>query len=62
RALARSGRRRAARVSAAVGVVAGVALGASIVAEPVGLFQRAGLTLVDVWIVTTAVAMARRRL
>ncbi len=60
--LGRSGQGRAAQMSAAVGVAAGVALGASIGAEPVGFFQRAGLTLVDVWIVATALAIARRRL
>lgn len=60
--LARSGRRRAARASAALGVAAGACLGASIAAEPVGLFQRAGLTLVDVWIVATALAIVRQRL
>ena len=60
--LARSGRQRAAQMSAAVGVVAGACLAASIVAEPVGLFQRAGLTLVDAWIVTSAVAILGHRL
>jgi hypothetical membrane protein len=62
RPLAASGRPRAARASAAAGVVAGTCLGASIVAEPVGLLQRAGLTLVDVWIVASALALVRRRL
>jgi hypothetical membrane protein len=60
--LARSGRRRAARASAAIGSAAGACLVASIVAEPVGLFQRAGLTLVDIWIVASALALARQRL
>jgi hypothetical membrane protein len=60
--LARSGRRRAARTSAVLGVAAGACLAASIAAEPVGLFQRAGLTLVDVWIVAAALAILRRRL
>ena len=62
RPLARSGRRRAAQASAAAGMVAGACLAASIAGEPVGLFQRAGLTLVDVWIVASAVALAGRRL
>jgi len=60
-ALARSGRRWAARASAALGLVAGACLGASIAGEPVGFYQRAGLTLVDLWIVTTALAIVRRR-
>jgi hypothetical membrane protein len=59
--LARAGRRRAARVSGAAGVVAGACLAASIVAEPVGLFQRAGLTLIDAWIVAGALAILRGR-
>jgi hypothetical membrane protein len=60
--LARSGRRRAARASAALGLVAGACLAASMAAEPVGFFQRAGLTLIDVWIVATALAVVRQRL
>jgi hypothetical membrane protein len=59
--LSRSGRRRPGRASAALGLAAGACLWASIAAEPVGLFQRAGLTLVDVWIVASAIAVARRR-
>jgi hypothetical membrane protein len=59
--LARSGRRQAARASVAIGVVAGACLVASTVAEPVGLFQRAGLSVVDAWIVASALAILRGR-
>ncbi|MGH9041523.1 MAG: hypothetical protein ACRDZ3_14970, partial [Acidimicrobiia bacterium] len=62
RPLAAAGRRRAALLSVATGAGAGACLVASIVGEPVGLFQRAGLTLVDIWIVTMAVAILRDRL
>ena len=58
-ALSRSGRRRTAQASVALGLAAGAALAASSVAEPVGLFQRAGITLVDVWIVTSAFVIIR---
>ena len=58
-ALSRSGRRRAAQASVALGLAAGAALALSTVAEPVGLFQRAGITLVDVWIVASALAIIR---
>jgi hypothetical membrane protein len=57
RAQAGAGHRRAGRVSAVTGVMAGACLAASIVTEPVGLWQRTGLTLVDAWIVASALAI-----
>jgi hypothetical membrane protein len=49
-------------VAAAVAVVAGACLVASVVVTgPNGLFQRLGLTLVDAWLAVTAVRMWRRR-
>jgi hypothetical membrane protein len=59
--LARTGRPRAARASVVLGLVAGASLAATSADRAVGLFQRAGLTLVDAWIVATALAMLRKR-
>lgn len=60
--LARTGRTRAARVSAVLAMAAGACLTASSAGWAVGLLQRAGLTLVDAWIVATALAILRKRL
>ena len=62
RPLARLGHRRAAVASVVVGVVAGASLAASTVGPAHGFFQRFGLTVADVWIAATAVAILRRRL
>ena len=52
------GRARAA--SYAVGVASALALTASVVAAPTGLWQRTGLTLVDVWYALVALHLLRR--
>ncbi|MGI8754879.1 MAG: DUF998 domain-containing protein [Acidimicrobiales bacterium] len=57
-ALRRVGHRRAAAASAAVGVTVGVCLALTVATESSGLFQRLGLTVGDVWLVTTGVALA----
>jgi xanthine/uracil permease len=59
--LARTGRPRVARASVVLGLVAGASLAATSADRAVGLFQRAGLTLVDAWIVASALAMLRKR-
>ncbi len=61
RHLARQGRRRASAASVAVGVATGASLVASVLSPSgVGLWQRLGLTLGDLWIVITALGMARQ--
>ena len=60
--LRRAGRRGWARFSIAVGAGAGISLLATTATDLDGLFQRLGLTAVDVWIVATAVEILRRRL
>ena len=60
--LRRAGRPAWARLSIAVGVGAGISLLATTATELNGLFQRLGLTAVDVWIVATAVEILRDRL
>lgn len=60
RPLSRSGRRTAARASIAVSAVSAVALVASVTTGPTGLWQRAGLGVVDVWFATVAVWGLRR--
>ena len=56
RVLARQGRRRASSVSFAVGLVSAASLLASVLFPRwAGLFQRAGLTVGDAWIVATAI-------
>jgi hypothetical membrane protein len=60
--LRRAGRRLAASLSIAVGVGAGISLLATTATDLNGLFQRIGLTIVDVWIVATAVEILRNRL
>ena len=58
--LARRGHRRAASVSRAVGVLSGACLAATTVGSASGLFQRAGLTLGDLWLAASATAIIRR--
>jgi hypothetical protein len=57
RPLVRQGHRWAARASNAVAVVAAACLLLSSIAEANGLFQRLGLTVVDAWLVVTAIAL-----
>lgn len=59
RALARRGRRGWARYSTVTGVVSGACVLASFLGPASGLFQRAGLTVVDVWVMGSAVAILR---
>ena len=59
-ALRRRGLRRAAAVSAAVGVVSACALVASVTTDYGGGFQRLGLTVVDAWYVVVATWVLRR--
>ncbi|HTK15313.1 MAG TPA: hypothetical protein VL769_02885 [Acidimicrobiia bacterium] len=49
-------------ISSLVGAGAGISLLATTATDLNGLFQRIGLTIVDVWIVATAVAILRMRL
>ena len=60
--LRRAGRSALARVSIAVGAAAGISLLATTATDLNGLFQRLGLTVVDLWVVATAVEMLRGRL
>jgi hypothetical protein len=53
------GHRRAARASTVLGVAALTCLALTTVDEHAGLFQRLGLTLGDLWLVTAAVAVWR---
>jgi hypothetical membrane protein len=64
RPISRRGARAWARASVAMGAVAGACLLASTLGPAHGLWQRLGLTIGDVWIVTTAVALiaSNRRL
>lgn len=62
RGLRAVGCERAARVSQAAAVVVGACLAASLLGAPVGLFQRAGLTLGDAWIVASAVGILADRM
>jgi hypothetical protein len=57
--LRRMGRARPAAASVAVGVASGLCLAATLAGSRHGLFQRAGLTIGDAWIVASAVAMLR---
>lgn len=59
--LADQGRRRWARLSVAAGAAAAVCLAASAAGPRHGLFQRLGLTIVDVWVVVRAIEIRRRR-
>ncbi len=59
RPLWRRGQRGAAVASMVIGAVSGLCLAATVVGPAHGLFQRLGLTLVDAWLVATAVTVAR---
>ncbi|HZQ84417.1 MAG TPA: DUF998 domain-containing protein [Acidimicrobiales bacterium] len=59
RGLERDGRRGWARASRVVGVASAVSLIATVAGPAHGLFQRAGLTIGDAWIVATALSMIR---
>jgi hypothetical membrane protein len=60
--LRRAGRPARANLSLATAALAGISLLATTATEANGLFQRLGLTIVDVWIVATAVELLRGRL
>ena len=60
--LRRAGRSILANASGAAGVLAGVSLLATTISDANGLFQRLGLTVVDIWIVMTAAELLRGRL
>ena len=60
RPLAQDGRRTWARLSIAAGAVSGVCLAASAAGPQHGLFQRLGLTIVDVWLVVRAIEILRK--
>jgi Na+/proline symporter len=62
RPLWRRGQRGAAVASMVIGTASGVCLAATVVGPAHGLFQRLGLTLVDAWLVATAVTVARGHL
>ena len=57
--LRRTGRHAAARASVTIAAVSAGALAASTFTAFDGLFQRIGLTVVDAWIVASAIAIAR---
>lgn len=57
--LAREGRRVWAGLSVAAGAVAAVCLAASAGGPRHGLFQRLGLTIVDLWVVVRAIELLR---
>ena len=61
RAQSDAGHRRAAVASVATGAVAAACLAATVAGPAHGLFQRAGLTVVDVWLVLSASAMVLGR-
>jgi hypothetical membrane protein len=60
-ALSRRQRTVAARMSATAATVAALSLAATTTGHDVGLFQRAGLTVIDVWFVVIAVSILRDR-
>jgi hypothetical protein len=60
--LRRAGRSTLANLSLATGALAGISLLATTTADAKGLFQRLGLTIVDLWIVVTAAELLRGRL
>src|SRR5206468_5718933 len=62
RPLRRAGRATLANLSVAAGSVAGISLLATTTTDANGLFQRLGLTIVDIWIVMTAIEIFRDRL
>ena len=53
----RQGRRRMAVASTVVTAVSGLSLVGATIAEANGLYQRLGLTVVDAWLVTSAIAV-----
>jgi len=59
RALARDGRNGWARASVAVAAVSAACLAATTLGPLHGLFQRAGLSVADAWIVATALSLRR---
>ncbi len=58
--LARQKKQRWARYSRATGALSAACLLASTVGPGHGLFQRAGLTVVDAWVIVTALAILRQ--
>lgn len=58
-ALYRRGARGAAGVSAVIGVVSAASLATTTFASDVGLFQRLGLGVVDVWLAVAAISILR---
>lgn len=62
RPLARRGHRTLAHLGVAIGAVAGLSLVATTSRLPTGLFQRLGLSVGDVWIIVSAIAIAGGRL
>jgi len=59
RPLGAQGRHRWAQWSVAAGVASAACLAATVVGPRHGLFQRAGLTIADAWVVTSAIGMLR---
>lgn len=57
--LRETGHRRAAALATAGGVVTGLSLAATTVADANGFFQRLGLTVGDVWLVAAGLALFR---
>jgi hypothetical protein len=62
RPLRRAGRLDAARASVAAATGAALCLAASAIGPAHGLFQRAGLTVGDAWLVASAVVVLRHRI
>ena len=60
-AFRRKGSPVGARGSAAAAIVAAASLGATTAGHDVGLFQRGGLTIIDIWFVVMAIAILRDR-
>jgi len=58
--LAAAGQRWAARASVATGVASGLCLAATVFGPAHGFWQRAGLTIGDVWLAASAAAMLSR--
>ena len=57
RALKKRGYIKTSRASIAIGAIAGVSFAASLLGPAHGLFQRVGITTVDVWLVGAAVVI-----
>ena len=60
-ALRRQQRRVAALVSAIAAILAAASLATTVTGHDVGLFQRAGLTMIDIWFVVVAISILRNR-